>query len=322
MRLRMIAAVVLGVGGAALGQGESALMPKPGPTPLPAMADLGVWEVPAMPGPDRSVNQPTNEALEKPLTKVLTEKMPLEQVLELVAREGHLPISVKWNELGAAGVRRDAPVSVDLAEVPAKKVLATVLAEAGRANATLIYLVDNNRVVISTKEDFRSRKYLVVAVYDFRKAFADMELSGAQAAAEAQAIIETLQQAVEPDSWRNAGGLVGAAKFINGQLIVETSVDLQEEVGRVVKLISGEGLSNTRSYDVRDLVKRDAKRDAEGGEKVKSLMHVIEESCGRATWREHGGKSSSMEYFDGRLYVTTRREVHDQIRELLAVMRK
>ena len=53
---------------------------------------------------------------------------------------------------------------------------------------------------------------------------------------------------------------------------------------------------------------------------MEELIRTIKLNCGRDTWRDQGGVTSSITAFDGRLYVTTNVAVHEQIEYLLKLM--
>jgi hypothetical protein len=295
-----------------------------GSGPLSPVADLGFAEIPQTPRPDRSINKPTNDALDKLVERVSLDKIPLSQAFEGVARDAHLIMSIEWKKLEDAGVSRDTPVTIELRQIPARKVLGLILASVS-AVTDVRFVVDNNRVVISTKEDLQSGEHLAVIVYDLRAFFADLELDSPQAAQLAAGIIETVESTIDDNSWRDNGGTVGSAKIINGQLIVYQTMENQDEVARFLREAFAGTPRATRAYDVRDLVKGDASstmRTPQETTKVQSLIAAIQANCGRDTWRDRGGKTSSIAYFDGKLYITTKLAVHDQIEHLLALMRK
>jgi len=280
-------------------------------------AEAGAVEMPVAQA-GATEGRATFEALDKKVESFSIEKMPLDAALEKVAREWGVKVWVNWNVVESAGGKRDEPVSVKMEGVPARQILHAILSQGGSAD--LQFVVDDNVVIVSTRDELSSAKYQVVAVYDVREFFADVELDSPEAQALAGAIMDTIKATVEPDSWRDAGGTVGSIRVLNGQLIINQSVDGQEQVAAFIKAFKAQRPKATRTYDVRDLLKGDG---TDGGKaKVQALIEAIEANCGRDTWRDHGGKTSSVAFFEGRLYVTTKPAVHEQIERLLAMMRK
>jgi hypothetical protein len=198
-----------------------------------------------------------------------------------------------------------------------------ILDQAG-GTANLYFLVDDNVLNISTEGDLHSAKYQTVIVYDLRPIYADVELGGQEAANLSHIIVDTLQATVAPDSWRDSGGNVGSVRVLNGQLIVNQAIDLQDEVATYVSQLLRNAHSPTRVYDVRDLVKDDLQTTLAGDSpnRMDALINTMETTCGRDTWRDRGGKTSSVAAFDGKLYVTTNAIVQQQVEQLLALMRK
>ncbi|HVT80499.1 MAG TPA: hypothetical protein VHM90_07570, partial [Phycisphaerae bacterium] len=274
----------------------------------------------SFPERDKSIDKPTLDALEKPVDKYVLENVPLEDAFEQFKQLAHVNIFVNWAALETVGVTRRGPISIQLSQVPARRVLATLLALAS-PSADLHFLVTDNMLAISTREDLHSAKYQQVSVYDVRLLFVDVEYDSKEAEEIAASFIATLQSSVAPDSWRDAGGAVGSARILNGQLIINQSIDVQIDVAAFVAQFKGATQSVTRAYDVHDIVKQDLALADNGAapNRMDLLINTIETTCGRGTWRNREGKSSSIAAFDGKLFIRTNAAVHQQIDELLTM---
>jgi hypothetical protein len=288
---------------------------------------MGFAEVPQTPRTDRLINKPMNEALDKDVAKFTANGTPLKRALESLAKDAHLDMVVNWDALAKEEVKPDAPVSMDLAQMPARKVLKNILDQVGQNGMLPRFLVHENRVIVSSAEDLSSTKYQAVIVYDLRPVFADLEYDSSQANEIATNIIDSMKSVVDEDSWKDNGGAVGSARILAGQLIINQTLETHDKIAEFLKLMTEGTPRNTRSYDVRDLVKEDAAvpaatMPAGGSNKVQLLIEAIQANCGRDTWRDRGGRTSSIAYFEGKLYITTRPAIHDQIERLLTLMRK
>jgi hypothetical protein len=317
--MAICAAVVMGQGAGYTGS--------LGQAPPPPKADMGFAEVPLTPRPDREVNRPTNEALDKEIAKIELDGVPLEEAVKILRQEARVDIFVNWKALESADVKRDTRVAVKLAKVPARKALDTILSQVDSGKGALHFVVQDNMVVVSTMDDLSSEKYQAVIVYDLRSLFVDMEFDSPQAMEIASNIIDSMQIVVAQNTWRNQGGTIGSARMLSGQLIVNQTLENQDKIEEFLKEMTAGTPRTTRSYDVRDLIgaeaaSRPSTMPAFGSDKVKALIVAIEANCGRDTWREMGGKTSSVAYFDGKLFITTRPSIHDQIARFLALMRK
>lgn len=271
-------------------------------------------ETTTYPPGDSAGSRQALEALEKPVGKFLLERVPLEEAVAQWSRLSGVSVAIEWKVLETVAVSRRSPVSINVAQVPASRALKILLDQVS-ANAALQYLVIDNAITISTVEEFHSSRYQVVSVYDVRSLYLDVEYDSREAEEISARLIAALQTAIEPNSWRDNGGTVGAARILNGRLIVNQAPDLQESVGSFVEKIREGSQLPTRGYDVRDLVKEDVSR-------MDNLINAIQATCGRDTWRGNGGKSSSIAAFEGKIFVTTNSAVHQQIEQLLALMRK
>ena len=62
------------------------------------------------------------------------------------------------------------------------------------------FLVDDNRVVVSTVEELHSAKYQVVRVYNLMPMMADLELNGNRAVEIGEQVVDALKSAIRPES--------------------------------------------------------------------------------------------------------------------------
>jgi hypothetical protein len=280
-------------------------------------------ETATYPPGDPAGGKRTLEALEKPVGKFLLEQVPLDQALEQWSRLSGVSAAIEWKVLETVAVSRRSPVSINVAQVPADRALRILLDQVS-PNAALSYLVSGNAITISTVEEFHSGRYQVVSVYDVRSLYLDVEYDSREADEISARLIDALQTAIEPNSWRDHGGASGSARILNGRLIVTQSPDLQERVSAFVQDIREGTQLPTRAYDVRDLVKEDLQPSAGGAapNRMDGLINAIQTTCGRDTWRGLGGKSSSIAAFEGKIFVTANGAVQQQIERLLALMRK
>jgi hypothetical protein len=276
--------------------------------------------------PGDAANAAVNAALDRPLARLSAANAPLEQVLADFAKAAGVPVTVEWKRLEAAKISRSTPVSVELAAVRARQALTGVLQSVGAEAADLRFLVMDGGVIVSTADDLASSKYQEVRVYNVGSLFADVEPDGDEARQIASDFLATLTATLEPDTWRDNGGVIGSARIMNGYLIVNQTVDRQEKVAEFVTMYRGLVRATTRAYYVGDLLEATppapAGGEGAGSTKRDELLAVIQSACGRDTWRGQGGRTSSAAYFNNKLYVTTTPAVHEQVERLLGVMRK
>jgi hypothetical protein len=104
------------------------------------------------------------ESLEKKIS-FKAGKMKFSDALEKFRSQLKLMMHVDWVRLGLISVKKDAPVSLDLNDVPARKVLGLILTEAGGSDR-LQYIVEDGIVQVSTRESMSAR--LVTRIYDIK----------------------------------------------------------------------------------------------------------------------------------------------------------
>ena len=270
-------------------------------------------------GKQRAINKPTNDALAMKMEAFRFEKEPLQRVLDAFAREAKVLVWVNWMELQAESITPETPVTVNLAGVPGR-VLSTILGcrSARRRRWDLWSMTIGwwcRRTTMCISGEVSGRAGLQPHAAD--GGFGTQWQRGGRGGCVGGRHVEigdtpgfmAGQRGVD---WVGAGDQRTVDRE-SGQL------DYQEEVAlRFVDAISqGPGVP-TRMYDVRDLVEANGNQ-REG--KLGELIQAIKTTCGRDTWRDQGGRTSSLAAFDGRLYITTNPAVHEQIAHLLKLMR-
>jgi|GEM_PF-2717962 hypothetical protein len=128
-------------------------------------------------------------ALRRPVSAEFPRR-PLHEILESLAKEQKLPLDFDGNALAAANNIRNAPVTVNLKEIPLESILAIVLND-----VWLAWTVDGERVLITTPQVAKGR--LITINYDMHDMIPDPNFT---------VLIRALTGTVQPDSWSDAGG--------------------------------------------------------------------------------------------------------------------
>jgi hypothetical protein len=129
-------------------------------------------------------------ALRRPVS-VEFPRRPLHEILESLAKEQKLLLDFDGNALAAANNIRNAPVAVNLKEIPLESIFALVLND-----VWLAWTVDGERLLITTPQVARGR--LITINYDMHDMIPDPNFT---------VLIRALTGSVQPDSWSDAGGL-------------------------------------------------------------------------------------------------------------------
>ncbi len=266
------------------------------------------------------------KALDKPLPKFDVTAMPLDKAIEQWVKVADINVQINWDAIKECGVKTDVGVTAHIKDVPAGRVLQNLLDEAGKGTVGLRYHVSENVLDISTRDDFESVKYQVTRIYDTTFMFVDLEPNGEGAAEIAANLTELIKATIQPESWRDAGGTIGSIRILNGCLIVNQVEESHDQIAHFIDILRRHRRDRTQAYDIKDLLKSASTPATttapDDNSAAAAVIKVIQSACGRDTWKGAGGKSSTVAYYNGKLYITASPAVHEQVRSLLALMRK
>jgi beta-lactamase regulating signal transducer with metallopeptidase domain len=205
------------------------------------------------PAPTAPVAQPTSDTdtaeaaarakLDADVNEFVIDGQPLDAVFDTFQQSTGLKLVVNWPVLEQAGIRKDKPVRISLRRIPARKLLTTLLAEAGEGEVR--YVIDQGTIVISTRAALDAHRQLVTHVYDIRDLLVQpidtTKTVGTAAPATRPApndvivaqVIDTIESTVAPGSWKDRGG-IGSIQELNGQFVIQQTAEHHEEIGRIL----------------------------------------------------------------------------------------
>ena len=188
----------------------------------------------------------------RPVPSVAFDQTPIEEALRFLQNLSGVPIVVDWPALELAGVERTTEISLELRDVPLRKVLQLALDTASPFEPLTFYLEDGLLHVTTLAEadqDHVTRVYdirdLIVEVPDFDVDDADLggggggggglgggngnggDEGGGSEEERAQQIIDLIVQTVRPDVWEVNGGTARIA-FFRGNLVVTAPRSVHE----------------------------------------------------------------------------------------------
>jgi hypothetical protein len=200
------------------------------------------------------------QMLSSTLPDVKFDNISISDAIDFIHDISNVNIHVDWRALEAAGIGKDTTVNIRLHSVPMRKVLTTLLSEAGSGNL-LTYYIDQNVLEITTREI--ADKQLITKVYPVDDLIMDVpdfdqppnfQLQASQTgggggggqslfnnqqnntnaqntrAQRAQQLIDTIQAVVQPEVWNTNGG-PAAIRFYNGSLVVTAPRSVHEALG-------------------------------------------------------------------------------------------
>src|SRR5689334_22020124 len=104
--------------------------------------------------------------LDRPIASLHAQGTPLKKVLDSLVEQSRANIAVHWRVLEASGVDAQAPITLQLENVPLRAALDRVLREAGGQVVRLGYQTDDGVIDVSTQEDFSA--FAVTRMYNVR----------------------------------------------------------------------------------------------------------------------------------------------------------
>jgi hypothetical protein len=128
----------------------------------------------------------------------------------------------------------NAPVTLHLRDARLQQVLKQLAREAG-GTVALDIAIDGNALVFTTAED--AAKFTIVRAYDVEDLLsAATTRPGAEGSTlAAQSLVHLIMENVEPDSWRDNGGLVGSISEFGALLVVKTTLSNHLDVDDLLR---------------------------------------------------------------------------------------
>ena len=214
------------------------------------------------------------------------EETSFESVVEFLAEQNDLNIHVNWNALEIAGIDRKTGVSIKAKNVKLETALKLILDGVGGGNAPLGYMIRDGVVVITTQEDLDT--HTVVRVYDCR------DLIPRPLTNQQRQILETMAREVSSNK--------GESIFPDDQ----------------VRFTASQPVDRMNDHEQRIFHVLDALRERD----VEVFLGLIRTTITPDGWRDNGGVTSSALEYDGMLVIRCPVNVHQEIVELLDMMRQ
>jgi beta-lactamase regulating signal transducer with metallopeptidase domain len=235
-------------------------------TPVPPAAD--VEETPPLVlEKQAAAARRVDAALAKRIPELNLDGKRLVDVIDGFKEEAPINIFVDWSALEKVGVSREAPVTARMKDIPIGKAIKAVLGEVAMGKAHLSFYSNEFGVVVTTLEEERrqttsTRTYdirdLLVEVPDYEPDFSPSATAGLTTKPattrekrmtrqeRVELLIRLIKETIDPDSWRDNGGIVGAVKELSGQLVVTQSAEAQRQLTNLLLQ-----LRQTRSLQVQ-----------------------------------------------------------------------
>jgi len=232
-----------------------------------------------LPAASAQVND-SRHALGSVVPELNVEAVPLERALNFLRDTSGANIVVNWKVLETLGVAKDTPVTLQVRNLPLRKMLQLVLDQAS-PNSSLVYNIDSNVIQITSQEDADRQMVTKVYVVD------DLVMAPNVKQAPTLNLGQTTQQS------GGGGGGFGGGGSQGGQN------------GGGQGGLFGSQSNNNQPQNV-DLMKNAQQRGED-------LVALIREVVRPTIWRENGGTASIRYFNPGKIIVTAPLSVHEAI---------
>jgi hypothetical protein len=215
----------------------------------------------------------SRRALFQTIPELNVDGVTLERALNYLRDTSGANIVIEWKILEAVGVARETPITLQVRNLPLRKMLQLVLDQAS-PNAPLVYNVDSNVIEITTQE--AADRQMVTKVYPVD----DLVMAPNTKAAPTLNLGQTTSQAGQGSTNQSNNGQGG--------------------------LWGSNGNNNMNDQNNQDLQKNAQQRGED-------LAALIREVVRPNIWRENGGTASIRYLNPGKLIVTAPISVHEAI---------
>lgn len=221
-------------------------------TPDTALQSVAAAAQPRQDADDAARDRLIFEALETRVPEVSFEAVPLKDVIFWMSEvTGIRNFHVQWSRLEENGIEPERPLTIDLADVTAERLLRLVLNEAGH-DVELGYAVLDGILIISTADELP--RNIHVEVYDVRDLLTrrrstardplthndvltprktDVLIENAASADPESELTSLIVDAVAPASWQVNGG-TEYIQVYHGSLVVRQSESVHAELARLL----------------------------------------------------------------------------------------
>ncbi len=224
----------------------------------------------------------THALLDQSLRDLELEEIAFENVLQHLRETTGLNIHVHWRVLEAAGIEREAPITMLLRDIPLAKAIELILDDVSGGEVSLGYEVDDGIVRMSTIDDFDRRtdtvvyhvgdliapplseaqkislQKIVTSIHyvqvgrDGNRAPETVEARLKEFGNSLLTILETrrgdrlaemIRETIGGDSWRANGGDAGSIRYWHGRIVVTHSKRIHRKVQELLEQLRRSGSS-------------------------------------------------------------------------------
>ena len=204
--------------------------------PASRLVLLTLFLLPTIAGGQTTQPTTVEEKLQIRLAEFSLDGLTLAQAFTAIADKTRLNIIPDWESISDGNVDRDRKLRGRLFDVTAREAILVALTEAG-ARATPDLVVDENLLRLKRPIQVITRVYPIGKLIDREKQSRPPTTQPAmeQNAAATDALVKVITTTIDADTWRDAGGVLGAAAVFGRQLIVTQTVETHAKIEKLLR---------------------------------------------------------------------------------------
>jgi len=176
----------------------------------------------------------SDDVLDRLIPDLKLDQVSLEDAFSQLAEATHANILVRWPDLSDAKIEPSRRIRLHLWNVSLRTALRVILAEIDDSATPHIGFTVDNDGVLDVCASHSISEHGVTRFFNIRDIIQSTLTvpppDGPTQQECVDSIIKLITDTVSPDSWRDAGGSIGAIKEINGVLVVTQSLQSQKEI--------------------------------------------------------------------------------------------
>jgi hypothetical protein len=181
-------------------------------------------------GAESKEDRETSALLDRRIPELNFDGVALADVVDFLRDVSGANVFVEWGALEGAGIDRNAPVTVRVRNVSFSNALEMVLSSAGKGSVPIAYGIKDGVIRISTGEQLD--RLVDTRAYDVRDLVpAEIEMKD---------LASMIRASVEPDSWRDSGGSVGALHTSKHKMIVTATDPSHRKIRTILQMLRDE----------------------------------------------------------------------------------
>lgn len=187
------------------------------------------------------------EALSRQVDEFVLDSVPFGAALEQIRQRWAVQIEVEKDALKEAGFDEPAPLSLHCRKLTLSQTLSSLLAQP-IGGVHLAFIPVDDHILISTREKIEAMPF--VRVYNVRDLIPGIGYQPPREGVDRRSrqdmiddLLSLIERSVDPDTWKDNGGNIGAMRQMYGELIVTQTRATHARIDRFLQTLRQHGIT-------------------------------------------------------------------------------